>query len=188
MLAGAVAFAGCGGGSGSSTPTAAGVTGTGVAGLDQVIAIVERRDAAAFMQLVTFVPLACTTDMGTVGPPKCATGEAVGTLASVFNYTSCELDWRTSETIGPAITDLMATQPKLYAAFKPAAAYPWVGGDYVAVFQGPDPRTNGAGTRGAAVAVSNGRVVGLWLQCGAGGGIDGMIPAGQKAFLVTPPH
>ena len=185
----ALVASGCGGGSknASSSPTVSGAASTGVPQLDTVIAVVERRDSTSFRQLLEFTPMACTDELGEGGPPKCAAGEAKGTNVTVFRFQTCAIDWRTETTVDSAVAELMAIVPKRYAAFKPATAYS-VGGDYVAVFEGPDPRTNGTGSRGAAVAVSNGRVVGLWLQCGAAGGVDGLIPAGQTALLLPPPH
>jgi hypothetical protein len=154
--------------------------------LDSAIAVAESHDAAALRDLLEFVPMACTTELGAGGPPKCAAGEADGTEVEVFPFSTCEPEWlRDGEMLDAALKETVAIMPALRAAFEtPDGAYRG-DGDYAALFAGPDPRLDGAADRGVIVVVGDGgSVVEIQLGCGAGEDPDGMIPSGVDDFLI----
>jgi hypothetical protein len=65
---------------------------TGIAAVDAVIAAVEERDADALARLTTMQSAECVgpETEGLGGPPRCETGEAVGTVIEVFPLAYCE--------------------------------------------------------------------------------------------------
>jgi len=159
---------------------------TGIAQVDAVVAAVEARDTSAIRKLLGFSRLACTTEPGEGGPPKCLSGEAGGTSVDVFLVYGCAVDWRRESSVDSALSDLAAISPKRYAVFVPPADYLLKKNDYVVVFEGPDPRSGGSSKRGAAAAVNSGKITALWLACGAGDGGETLVPKGLASFVVPP--
>ncbi len=64
-------------------------TRTGVAAIDAVIAAVLNGDADGLESLVRLSSVACTTESGLGGPPKCANGEADGTVVQALPVDRC---------------------------------------------------------------------------------------------------
>ena len=164
---------------------------TGVAELDAVIDAVESQDVDALRALLVFQTLACTTEFGPGGPPKCAEDEAEGTEVEVFAYSSCEPGWlRDDEALTAALDDAVVNLPAIYAAFAPPADF-LVGQarpEYVLLFDGDDPRVDEAGySRGLLVGVEAGRIAAITPGCGAGTGADMLMPEGVDDFLIEPP-
>lgn len=160
--------------------------GSGVAGVDHVVAVVEARDRESLRGLIQLSSIACTTETGAGGPPKCLSGEANGTTVQAFVYQTCSLEWKREADVGAALDAFWELSPELYAAFDPPTDYV-LNGDYVVVFEGPDPRLEGRDKRGAAVAVDDrGNVIGLWLACGAGDDGATLVPDNVSGYLIAP--
>ncbi|MCC6387438.1 MAG: hypothetical protein IT302_08655 [Dehalococcoidia bacterium] len=167
-----------------TSPTAE--NGTGVAAVDDVISVVERQDRPGLRSLVQLSSIACTTEVGAGGPPKCLTGEASGTMVQAFAYYTCSIEWKRDAEVDAALNAFWELSPELYAAFKPPTEY-LLDGDYIVVFEGPDPRAEGREKRGAAVAIDDrGKVHGLWLACGAGDDGATLVPDNVSSYLIAP--
>ena len=163
---------------------AADVNLTGIAQVDAVLSAVEAGDSPQIRKLLQFSRIACTTELGDGGPPKCASGESDGTAVEVFLVRGCSVDWRRESTVASALSDLAAISPKRYAVFVPPADYLLKQNDYIVVFEGPDPRTGGSSKRGIAVAVKSGKIEALWFACGAGEGGEALVPKGLSSFVL----
>lgn len=163
---------------------------TGIAEVALVIGIVEAHDPVVLRAMLEFQTLPCTNEPGDGGPPKCPgfpdAPEEEGTEVVVLEFWRCSVDWETEATIDAALTEIVATAATRYAAFEPPPDY-LLDAQYIIVFEGLDPRVNEPSPRGVAVAVDDGKIVAVWLACGAGSGADSMIPDGLTDFLLAPP-
>lgn len=158
--------------SASATAAAASPTSTarrtGNAGIDVVLAAVEARDAAKLASLAAVIDVGCTTAPGLGGPPKCAVGQADGTVVRVFPVASCEGSFVQSDQLAALFTRVVTdADPQVYAVT--SAKYPttepyYPQGDY-SVFLEKESTPVGGGT---VVSVSKeGKVVNLRTGCGA---------------------
>ena len=163
---------------------------TGIAEVALVIGIVEAHDPVVLRAMLEFRALPCTNELGDGGPPPCPGFPDApleeGTEVVVFEFWRCSVDWHTEATIDAALTEIVATAATRYAAFEPPTDY-LLDAPYIIVFEGLDLRVNEPSPRGLAVAVDDGRIVAVWLACGAGAGADSMIPDGLTDFLLAPP-
>ncbi len=101
------------------TPTKPATTGKtiGVPALDSLAKLVVAGDVAGVAALVQYSELACTTAQGAGGPPKCAPGEAAGTVVKVFPFLGCSGEhMRASQVEGMLTAQLKS--PTLHSAFK----------------------------------------------------------------------
>ncbi len=89
----------------------------GVASLDTIAAAVTKADVPAVLGAIQYSEIACTTAQGLGGPPKCAAGEASGTVVKVLPYSACEREYlRASNATG--LLTLQLKSPALHSAFR----------------------------------------------------------------------
>ncbi|MDA0270359.1 MAG: hypothetical protein O2798_09640 [Chloroflexi bacterium] len=68
----------------------------GVEAVDEALASLRAGDAAALIALVPPMSVACTTEMGAGGPPKCPPDVAAGTVIEQIPYFECD-GWGSAE-------------------------------------------------------------------------------------------
>jgi hypothetical protein len=173
-------------------------TATMPAEVDAVIEGIESGDVNQIVSEAHFVSLACTEELGAGGPPKCELGDSEGTPKDVFEFYSCEIDWRTEATLSDALERVTELSPQPYAVFPLPPDYEPGGhfrdpsaaaeADYVAVLEGRD-QVDGFPGRGIAIGIdAAGRVGFVIMACGAGEGGGSLVPTGQSDFILPPPE
>ena len=161
-------------------------TVSGIDEVDRAIAAVLAQDAPALASLVGYQAVACvspSTD-GLGGPPKCESGEAVGTVVEVFPVAYCEGTWARDAL--PVLEQFVASGPALYAVVRgPTAAEVeeyWPVGDVYIVFSGEvDGRT-----QGSRLEFKDGELVLAFFGCGHAP-TDLMEYRGEPLEVLVPP-
>lgn len=110
-------------------------TRTGIADVDEVIAAVESGDVQSLRGLIRLTEIGCTTADGMGGPPKCAAGEAEGTLVHVLPLLGPEGSFmreaELSNFLPIEMTGIFAVYSVSASAYS-EQAYP--AGEYAAMF------------------------------------------------------
>lgn len=126
----------------TAQPPVTAVGYTGLAGVDSIIEAVLAHDAGATRPFIQFVTVGCTNAEGLGGPPKCAEGQAEGTLVDVFPLGGPEGTFATPETISDLLPLNIGDLHAVYSV--PDDAYNeeyWPRGEYGIVFTAEEPVT-----------------------------------------------
>jgi hypothetical protein len=152
----------------------------------QVVTAVTGRQAAPLVALVEYQQVGCTTAQGAGGPPKCAAGQAQGTVVRRFPSGACEGEW--AEDAAPVISQIVTSAGGLYgvATLAPKANDPepyWPKGDTVVMFRG-----GGNGGPGGYFILGGGRILRAHILCdrGAGSEESTIKSLGATSYLIAP--
>ena len=140
---------------------------TGDAAIDTVLAAIESRDQESILRLVQFQSVACTTDPGLGGPPKCPPGVANGTMVEALTVSGCDGSWLLKEAFlspeGLAYFFRSTSGLGVYAVYRPVvSAEPPRAGETVIIFV----REVGGQPSARTMGVTGGRIVSNWGGCG----------------------
>lgn len=136
---------------------------TGIAGVDAIIAAFLTNKIEDRRPLMRYLTTPCTTAQGGGGPPKCAPGQADGTLVEVFPFSVAEGEFVRRDGIDRILQfDLTG----LYGVYRvPATTYRteyWPAGEHAIVFVRPaDPVSSVAPVLQVILYVQEGTVVRL---------------------------
>jgi hypothetical protein len=127
---------------------------TGIAELDLIIDAVMGHNFPALKELTAYTKIGCTTTDGLGGPPKCAEGEAEGTVVEVVPFLGPEGHHQRREEYqewqGPDVLGLLA----VYRVLLTADSFPsYPAGEYALVFLDPSGLTT------VTLQVREGRVI-----------------------------
>jgi hypothetical protein len=154
--------------------------------IGQVVAAVTARQVGPLERLVRYQQVACTTAQGAGGPPKCAPGEANGTVVRRFPTGVCEGEW--TADAAPVLSQIVTAVGGLYGVAtltKPqqdAEPY-WLKGDTVVMFRG-----GGNGGPGGYFIIGGEQILRAHILCDRGAGSEeSTIKAlGGSTFLIAP--
>lgn len=139
---------------------------TGDAAIDTVLAAIESRDQESILRLVQFQSVACTTDPGLGGPPKCPPGVANGAMVEALTASGCEGSWWLKEVfVSPeGLARFIRSKSGLgvYAVYRPVvSAEPPRAGETVIIFV----REVGGQPSAQTMGVTGGRIVSTGSGC-----------------------
>ncbi len=139
--------------------------GTGDLALDTIVAALRSGDAEAIRPLIGFRSVACSTQPGLGGPPKCSAGQSEGDVVEVFMSVQCEGDYRTPDQIDGIASGL--AQEELYAVYR-------VGSDYDSFAEQGFPTQyvaivsidlGGPGDSASQLLIGDGQIIGSVSSC-----------------------
>ncbi len=159
---------------------------------DLVVAVTAS-NIDALATLATYQQVACTTALGSGGPPKCKPSDAPGTVYTVFPTGRCESEW--SLDARATLAQLTRQPATLFAAaeLEIAANDPepyWPKGWYVVAFTTADGSATG-GAPGIYFILDRTKIVRAHAMCGVGGGsgaVDALLrQLRATSLLIAPP-
>jgi hypothetical protein len=163
-----------------ATPTATAGYSTGVAAIDNAIAAVEKKDAAALTSQAHLEALMCTTMQGLGGPPACRPGETPGTRVNVLYTASCDGHYVRRDGVDPLMTRFVEDKATLAGVY-------WHNGltfpssQYVVLYS----FETAYGTLARALFVSDPGIVGVVFGCGTSAG-EFIKAAGLTEAILLP--
>lgn len=159
---------------------------TGNPRIDTVLAAIQSHDANALAALAKTITAGCSTAQGAGGPPRCATGQAAGTIVTRFPFSSCEGEYLDPASLGQFFAgSLTSNNPKVYAVAstkEPGTALA-PQGDYIVVLETKGAQGNGGGR--VLHLDAEGRIVSYWSGCG--GTAQQLFEGRKGASVLLPP-
>ena len=126
---------------------------------------VQRGDASHLRDLAEVVAVGCTHADGAGGPPKCAQGDAEGTVYEVFPFLGCQGGWVPLSELTALFEGLLPLTGELHAVVRlerGAGGDPHSRGDTLIVFEPADSRMV---TQAVGLALANSRFVRVERGC-----------------------
>jgi len=168
MAAIAVALlAACNGADEETGPSAtAAPSVSGIPEVDRAIAAVHQQDVSILASLVAYQSVECISPSadGLGGPPRCESGEFVGTVVQAFPVAYCEGTWARDATV--VLEQFVAASPALYSVVRgpqnPQVEEYWPVGDVYVVFTD----AGDVGTQGSRLEFKDGQLVLAFFGCG----------------------
>ena len=135
---------------------------TGVATVDDVVALLVNRKTAELSTKTQLVPLRCTPGDAGTGAPPCIAGERAGALVKVLPVRGCQWQFARQESVESVLDEIAASGPKLFAVHRATAELlsDFPGSEYSVVMAGWSPSL-----RGFRVLTSSSGIVGIDLGC-----------------------